>query len=137
MAMNLYARTYETSGAEATDPQHTLVLLAEGVVRFVHQAKDALSRGDHHLKCQSLLRAQRIFSALDCSLDRDADPELAGSLSATYRWAHSALTEVGLRDDSELLDQVLEVALELAGAWRQARQNLVEEQHAHATEAAA
>ncbi|MEI6503644.1 MAG: flagellar export chaperone FliS [Armatimonadota bacterium] len=137
MTMNRYARTYEASGAEATDAQHTLVLLCEGAVRFLHQAKDALSRGDHHAQCQALTRAQRIFSTLECALDKEADPALAGKLSATYRWAHGALTEVGIRDDGELLEEVLEVATGLAEAWRQARQNLVQEQYAQASEAAA
>lgn len=130
MTMNLYARTYEASGAEATDPNHALVLLFEGAVRFLHQAKDALSRGDHHAKCQGLTRAQRIFSTLGCALDQDADPALAASLSATYNWAHNALTEVSLRDDGELLEQALELATDLAEAWRQARQNLTQEQYA-------
>lgn len=137
MAMNLYARTYETSGAEATDPNHALVLLFEGAVRFLHQAQEALSRGDHFAKCQGLIRAQRIFSTLGCALNTDADPALAASLSATYSWAHGALTEVGLRDDAQLLEQVLEVATGLAEAWRQARQNLVREPYAGPAEVAA
>ena len=137
MAMTVYARTYEASGAEATDPNHALVLLFEGAVRFLYQAKDALSRGDHHAKCQGLIRAQRIFSTLGCALDQDADPALAASLSATYGWAHSALTEVGIRDDVELLDRVTEVATGLAEAWRQARQNLVQEQYAGLPQVAA
>jgi flagellar secretion chaperone FliS len=130
MAMTLYARTYEASGAEATDLHHALVLLFEGAVRFLHQAQDAMARGDHHAKCQGLVRAQRIFSTLGCSLDQEADPALAASLSATYGWAHNALTEVAIRDDVELLGGVLGVAASLAEAWRQARQNLVQAQYA-------
>lgn len=137
MAINLYARTYAASETEATDPHHALVLLFEGAVRFLHQAKDALERGDHHTKCQGLLRAQRVFSTLDCSLNKEADPELATRLSATYRWAHSALTEVGIGDDGELLEQVLEVTTGLAEAWRQARQTLVQEQYARPPDVAA
>ena len=137
MTMNLYARTYQATGAEATDPNHALVLLFEGAVRFLLQAREAIARRDYYEQSRAITRTQRIFSTLLCALDRDANPELYLSLSGTYTWIHSSLTEVSVRDDAVLLEEVLEVVTGLCDAWRQARQNLADEQAAQDQFAAA
>ena len=128
MAATLYARAYQTATTEAADPQQTLLLLLRGALRFLHQAREAMQRGDHEGQCDGIVRTQRIISALMTSLDRTLAPELAESLGSTYAWMHSRLTEASILDDQVLLEQVLECLTKLHEAWAQARRNLAEEE---------
>lgn len=125
MGMTLYARTYQETAQETPDQRHALVLLAEAIVRFLHQAREAIERRDYHGQCDRIIRAQRILSTLMASLDHSVAPELTAGLWGTYNWMHSSLTEVSIRDDVALLDEVLEVATHLCETWRQARQQLL------------
>ena len=137
MGVTLYARTYQAAAAETPDPRHALVLLTEGVVRFLHQAREAMRQGDCHGQCDGIVRAQRIISTLMSSLDRDAAPELTAGLWGTYSWMHNSLTEASIRDDETLLEEVLGVATGLHDAWRQARQELAQQETPAAQRAAA
>lgn len=128
MAMNVYARAYEASGTEATDPNHALVLLFEGAVRFLATALAAMRHKDYHGQCEGIVRTQCIIATLMSSLDRSAAPELAESLWVTYEWIHRSLTQAGLHEDEELLEEVLEVMTNLCEAWRQARRSLVSQE---------
>jgi flagellar secretion chaperone FliS len=124
MAVAYSARAYQDTTADTADQNQTLVLLFEGAVRFLARALQAMRRKDYEGQCEGIVRAQRIFSTLMCSLDRAAAPELAAGLWSTYEWIHASLTEASLHDDEELLEQVLEVVSDLCEAWRQARRNL-------------
>jgi flagellar protein FliS len=126
MAVAYSARAYQDTTADTADQNQTLVLLFEGAVRFLARALQAMRHKDYEAQCESIVRVQRIFSTLMCSLDRTAAPELADNLWSTNDWIHASLTEASLRDNEELLQQVLEVVSELCEAWRQARRSLTQ-----------
>jgi flagellar secretion chaperone FliS len=123
MAANLYARTYQDMEAASADPRHTLVLLFDGLVRYLYQAQTAMSGGDHETQCENVVRGQRILSTLMTSLDRTVAPELADSLWAMYNWMHRKLTEASIRDDVAALEDVLQTAEGLREAWRRAEKD--------------
>jgi len=126
MGINLYARTYQSAAQESPDERQTLVLLVEGLVRFLHQARDAMERGDNYEQCDRISRALRIISTLMASLDHAVAPELTNGLFRTYAWMHRSLTDASIRDDLSLLDEVLEVATLLHDTWRQAKLQLAQ-----------
>lgn len=130
MGASLYTRAYETATAQSTDPRHTLVLLMEGLVRFLHQAREAMQRADHEGQCESIIRAQRILSTLMMSLDRDAAPELSANLWGLYSWMHGGLTEACIHSDDAMLAEVLQAATGLHEAWRQAWQDVTTQESA-------
>ncbi|MBU0606762.1 MAG: flagellar export chaperone FliS [Armatimonadetes bacterium] len=132
MGVTSVARTYQATAAETPDPRHALVLLTEGLVRFLHQAREAMHQGDYQGQCDRIVHAQRIISALMSSLDREVAPEFTAGLWALYSWMHANLTEASIRDDEELLGQVIEAATGLHDAWRQARQELTAQENAAA-----
>ena len=124
MAANLYARTYQTMEAESADPRHTLVLLYDGLVRYLYQARQAMAQGQYETQCDNTVRAQRIVSTLMSSLDREVAPELAQTLWGMYNWMHGRLTEASIHDDVELLGEILGVAQGLREAWRRAEKEV-------------
>jgi len=127
MTATFYATVYQTVRTEASDPQQTLLLLVEGALRLLHQARAAMARGDYQGQCEPIVRAQRILSTLMTSLDHTVAPDLAQSLMTTYAWMHHHLTEASIRDDPERLGQVVDCLTQLYGAWTQARQQLLDE----------
>ena len=116
-------RAYQTTEAATADPRHLVVLLFDGMVRYLHRAREAMARGDHEAQCQSILRTQKILSALATALDEDVEPLFARRLFALYNWLHGKLTEASVGDDLALLEEVAGIVTAQRDAWRQAEAN--------------
>jgi flagellar protein FliS len=114
------ALTYQATEALTADPRRQVVLLFDTMVRHLHRALDAMSRGEHYEQCQDIVRTQRILAVLLSALDAGAAPELAGGLYALYNWLYAKLTEASLDDDQALLGEALAIVTDLRDAWRQA-----------------
>lgn len=129
MAVNLCTRMYQNTAADTADPNHTVVLLFEGAVRFLHQAQAAMQQKNYEDQCDNIIRVQRILSVLLTALDETVDPQICLALRGTYTWLHANLTEASLNDDLELLAVIIGILVNLRDAWRHAEQNVRTEPH--------
>ena len=116
-------KAYQTAEAHAADPNHLVVLMFDSAVRFLHRAMAAMRAGDCEGQCTYIIRTQRIFSTLMASLDLNVEPQLASGLFNLYNWIHGNLTEASIRDDLQLLEEIITIASSLQNAWRQAEAN--------------
>lgn len=120
-----YAQSaYDQMQVESASPEESVVLLFEGMVRFLHQARRAMQA--RQLEQQSTLigRAQRILSELMCALDETHDEGLVAALRCCYTSMYNRLWEANVRDDVGMLDEVIALAERFAQAWRTALQNV-------------
>lgn len=115
-----YAQTYQNTALDTTDNKHLLVMLYDTALRHLYQARESMAAGELEDQCDSIVKAQRIISALMSSLDSDPAPELAENLWNLYNWLYGQLAEAGIRDDAETLETVIEVMGQLGEAWRKA-----------------
>ena len=118
------ARVYQTTDADSADPYHQVVLLFDAAVRFLHNAREAMDRGDYECQCEEIIRAQRIFSTLMASLDVTVEPQFTHPLWYLYNHVQARLAEAGMQGDLALMDETLALAASLRDAWRQAEINL-------------
>ncbi len=108
------------------------MLLFDGMVRFLHQAREAMSLGELERQSSLIGRVQRILTELTCALDASADEALVVSLRCSYTAMYNRLVEANIQDDIAALDEVIGLAERFAGAWRTALENVTSETRAAA-----
>lgn len=105
---------YRQTAIQTAPPEQLVVMLYDGAVRFLEQAKTALQEGKD--ASEPLNRAQDIVVELSASLNRSAG-EVAGNLARLYDfWLHWLLMAQIHRDPAKV-DEVLGMARELREAW--------------------
>jgi flagellar protein FliS len=104
--------------------EEAVVLLFEGMVRFLHQAREAMQTRQLEQQSNLIGRAQRILSELVCALDETQDAGLVVALRCCYTSMYNRLWEANVGDDETALDEVIALAERFAQAWRTALQNV-------------
>ncbi|MFO0676848.1 MAG: flagellar export chaperone FliS [Polyangiaceae bacterium] len=98
--------------------ERLLVMLFDGLVRFVEEAAAALDEGDRPRLGERVGKALAILEHLTGTLNRTEAPELCERLEGTYLFAMSRLTEANVRKERRALEDVLRILVPLRDAWR-------------------
>jgi len=122
--MNSYATRSYTSAAvhttvDAATPHQLILMLFDGALRLVRQAKTHLSRGEIGPKATCITKAIDIIDqGLRSSLDEEGGGEIAKNLAALYDYALRRLVQANMHSDPAMLDDVLRTLEPLREAWR-------------------
>lgn len=71
-----------------------------------------------------ILRAELIIKTLDDSLDLNYP--IAGQLRSLYQYASRRLFEANMKKDTQILQEISDMMVELRNAWNQALKNNIE-----------
>lgn len=105
---------YRQTAIQTAPPEQLVVMLYDGAVRFLEQAKVAIHDGQD--ASEPLARAQDIIVELTSSLNRSAG-EVSGNLARLYDfWLHWLLM-AQIQRDAAKVDEVLGMVRELREAW--------------------
>ena len=108
------------TGVRAADPHKLILMLFEGVLLALADAKRQMLQRETAAKGQSLSKAIMIIeSGLKASLDVKAGGELGERLAALYDYMCDRLLRANLHNRPELVDEVSRLLSELRGAWEQ------------------
>ena len=106
-----------TSVSQA-DPHQLVMLLFDGAIAAVLQARHALATGDIATKGSSISRAMRIIDeGLKASLESRSDPSLEENLRSLYEHMVARLFHANVRGDDAALEEVARLLGELRTAW--------------------
>lgn len=103
------AQNYLRTRVMTATPEQLQMMLFDGAVRFLDQARTALVKQDWEQTYHNISRTQKIISELLGSLKHDANPDLCGKLSALYNYAYRKLIEANVDHDLGALDEALKV----------------------------
>jgi len=121
-AINAYANVGLETGVEAADPHKLVLMLYEGALLALAEAKRHMASREIAAKGQALSKAVMIIdSGLKASLDINAGGELGERLAALYDYMSERLLQANLHNRPELIDEVSRLLTELRGAWEQIR----------------
>jgi flagellar protein FliS len=95
-----------------------VVLLYDGIVRFLRQADVALSEGAAAHANDRIGRAEAIINELHVTLDM-RQGQIAENLEGIYVFWKKCLWEVRLQRDREKLERVMKMVLSMREAWAQ------------------
>lgn len=117
------AKEYKQKQIETATQEEILILLYEGAIKFLMQAKQAHAQAEkpdiqtYHNK---LIKAQAIIHEFMNSLDMEIGGETAKSLYALYEYLHYRLVQANIKKDVTMIDEVLGHLRSLKATWEEA-----------------
>ncbi len=103
-------------GVNEADPHRLIVMLMDGALARIAQARGCMERKATAEKSAHLQRAIAIVDELRCSLDL-TQGELANNLDSLYDFMSRQLLQAHVADKPELLERVASLLQEIRGAW--------------------
>lgn len=113
-----YATVGIETGVTSASPHKLITMLFEGAMIAISSAASMMQSGDIAGKGQAISKAITIIDAgLRVSLDKKAGGEIASNLDALYEYIGMRLLIANVKNDPEILQEVLDLMKELKGAW--------------------
>mgnify|MGYP001034582681 CR=1 FL=1 len=111
------ADVYRRLHVESRTPLELVVMLYDGALTRVAEARAAMDRGDLHAFRDAIGRALGIIAELQNTLDVKAGGTIATSLDSLYSFVTTGLMEASARKSAVTLDGVEAVLSILRDAW--------------------
>ena len=119
------ANRYRSIQVKTAAPGKVLVMLYDGLIRFLGEAKTAIAENDRPRAGERLDRSHRIVSELLCCLKPEHAPELCEQLESVYNFCLDRIVRANLEWDIALIEEAINVLEPLRQAWRQAAEDWV------------
>lgn len=118
--MNPYLKQYRQTQMETAPKEQILLMLYDGAVRFLHQAKEGLAEKNIEKTHNNIVKVQNIITEFEATLDMEAGGEFAKSLFNLYEFMSHQLLIANIKKDENALNIVIRHMTELRDTWRQA-----------------
>jgi flagellar protein FliS len=118
-----YARAQYEEMQVQTSQGKLVVMLYDGLLRFLHLGLNALRRGDLETQGVQLGKATNILCELMATLDFSAGP-IAQDLYAIYDYCMVCLLNANAGDRPEYLEEIIALLTPLRDAWEEAERTL-------------
>jgi flagellar protein FliS len=115
------ARTsaYRESSVLTAPPERLVLMLYDGITRFLFQAAVAMRDGNVAVTNTKLQRAEAIIDELIATLDHERGGEISDKLNAIYLYSRRTLSEARIERKPEKIDHVQTLIKEIREAWAQ------------------
>lgn len=113
-----YANVGVETGVYNANPHQLIIMLYEGAISACQNSINLMNLNDIENKGLMLSKAIMIVeSGLRLSLDKKAGGEIAENLDALYIYIRQQLFAANLRNEPELVIEVIHLLTELKSAW--------------------
>ena len=120
MYNNNYVNKYKQNTVTTASREDIMVMLFDGVVKFVKKSKIALENKDYGELHINITKAQNILVEFIDTLDFSANFEIATNLRRLYEYNINLLTRANLKRDMDAMDEALGLLTGLRDTWRKA-----------------
>jgi flagellar secretion chaperone FliS len=117
MAMQNPYQSYKQNSVNTASPGELTLMLYNGCLKFIYQAKKAINEKNIQDKNNSILRAQDIVRELMVTLNPDI--EVGKQMMTMYDYMLRRLVEVNIKNDLEILSEVEGLVTEFRDTWKQ------------------
>ena len=108
---------YKTVQVTTCSPGELLVMLYNGLFRFLGEAASAIKAGDRAVAGERIGRSHDILAELVAGLNPVHAPELCDNLQGLYFFCMSRIVEANLHQDAARIEDVLRILTPLREAW--------------------
>ena len=130
-------RAYYQTNVQTSDQLTLIIMLYDGMVRFLRKAESRAEANDIEGTHNYLMRSKDIVNELLSTLRVENTGEIGKNLRELYLYMFRRIVEANLRKDPEVIRELIKVAETLRQGWNQLRQlNTAQKQRA-AVQAAA
>lgn len=109
---------YKRNSIMTASPEELVMMLYNGIIRFVNEAKQAIDDKNIERAHNSITRAQDIVLELMSTLDMQYD--ISKNLYSIYDYISRRLIEANLKKDKVALDEVESLISDLKDTWGKA-----------------
>jgi flagellar secretion chaperone FliS len=111
---------YKKTSIESANKEKVLLLLYEGAIRFIKQAKEANDNKNIALRGEMIGRAYDIVMELCSTLDFKIGGDISKNLEQLYIYVLEELTRANITGDNKHFDNSLKILSILYDGWVQA-----------------
>ena len=110
-------QAYLQTQVNTTSQGDLLIMLYDGAIKFLRQAKEKIAEKDYAQKGILITKAINVISELDESLNSQKGGELAQNLHKLYFYCNTRLLKANLELNTALIDEVLRILSALRSAF--------------------
>lgn len=111
--------TYRRVTADTRSPVELVVMLYDGAIRFVGEAREAADRNDIVHRTRAVSRALAIVTELQNTLRLDDGGDVARELDRLYTYMTERLLDSNVKRDRKALDEVHRLLTTVREGWAQ------------------
>jgi flagellar protein FliS len=119
MQTQIVHKQYVSTQVSTADRLQLVVMLYDGAITFLNQAKEKMAAQDTAGKGLYLGKALDIIAELNASLNFQEGKEVAANLFHLYNFMTAHLTRANLNWDAAAIDDVIKMLGELRDAWEE------------------
>ena len=116
-ALQEYTRVGNETEIDGASPHRIIQMLMEGALQRLSKAKLAIQKQNIAEKGEMIGSAISIIGGLRDSLDHDAGGQIAENLEVLYEYMTSRLLEANLKDDINIVTEIMGLLVEIKTAW--------------------
>jgi flagellar protein FliS len=128
MSSDLARSTYRQVQVDGSNKLQLVVMLYDGAIRFLGDAKVCLEKNNLRGRTIAINRALAVLGELQSTLKLEEGGELARSLDKLYTYMTSRILDANLKGDSNGIDESIRLLRTLNSAWAEIAQKLEREQ---------
>ena len=114
------SNAYRQTEVQSRTPLELVVMLYDGALRFLAQARDAIERKDIRARREAISRALAIMSELQSTLDMDKGGVISEKLDSLYAYINGRLIEASSRQNARPVDEAARLLTTLRDSWAEA-----------------
>ena len=114
---------YATTGVNTADQNTLIVMLYDGLLRFLQKAVVKIEARDIEAAHNYLVRSREIVAELLATLRPEKAGDLGMNLKRLYVYAFYRIIEANLRKDPEMVKEVIRIMSTLREGWAGIKQN--------------
>lgn len=118
-AIAQYQRVNNVGSVEGASPHRLILMLMNGALERMIQARGAIERRDIALKGAMIGKATNIIGGLQGSLDRSQAPDYVDNLDRLYDYMQRRLLEANLKNDVTVINEVMDLLKTLRNTWQE------------------
>jgi len=112
-------QAYLKTQVQTTTQGDLLLMLYEGAIKFLKQAKEKMAERDMAAKGILISKALDVLAELDSCLNVQKGGDLAANLHQLYTWCSTRLLQANLDIDPQIVDEVITVLEGIKNAFLQ------------------
>jgi flagellar protein FliS len=117
--MQRAASAYLQTQITTTSQGDLVVMLYDGAIKFLNQAKEYLAANDMAQKGIAISKSLDVLNELDSTLDMEKGGSLARNLHSLYLFCSNHLVKANLKKSPAMIDEVIRVLSGLRAAYAQ------------------
>ncbi|QFF98191.1 flagella export chaperone FliS [Psychrobacillus glaciei] len=117
MAVNNPYKAYQQNSVTQSTPGELTLMLYNGCLKFLNQAKKGIETKDIELKNTNIQKAQNILRELMITLDMSVP--VSKSMITLYEYMLNHLVEANIQNDLAKVDEVIGYTTEFRDTWKQ------------------